>query len=90
MIFESVDDKLKALGFIKGDDSVFGFTFVRAYGKFGGIQKVIFENNTLISYDSTIPDYKGQGFKAVGLKDDELILFYKKIKQWRKKHEHNK
>lgn len=89
MIFDSVDDQLKKLGFVIGEENSSSFILLRAYGKSGGVQKVIFENNQVLSFDSTIPDYKGQGFRAVGLTEQELILIIKKIKQWRKKHEHN-
>ena len=89
MIFEAVDTKLRNLGFVIGEENDTGFQLLRAYGKFGGVQKVIFENGQVSSFDSTIPDYKGQGYKAIGLTEEELYLILKKIKLWRKRHEHN-
>lgn len=91
MIIESIDRKLDNLGYKLYHIGSTGFTYLKQHGAHGGTQKVCYtaESDDLLSYDPEIPGYNGYGYSAVPIPASELIIFYKKIKEWRKTYGSN-
>lgn len=86
MLFRTVDDKLRDLGFIKETEDEHGAVYVRTDNGLGFQQMVSLlrkasGKHILQSYDRYLFDCEGVGNTCVGLTYKELRLFTKKMKQ---------
>lgn len=84
--FKSTDDKLKDLGFIKLEDSVYGLMYEKNYTSYRHkvfIGKKSNENVILQSYDPDRFDPDNIGNICVGLTYVELKLFIKKMEEFK-------
>ncbi len=85
-IFESVDDKLRGLRFIKTEDNEYAVTYERLDTKYKFVQVVALLHKAsgkhiIQSYDASLGDDKGIGNTCVGLTYEEARLFLKKMKK---------
>lgn len=84
--FETVDDKLNNIGFVKVNEDKYGVEYERKNDEFNYTQVVSILHkasgrHVLQSYDKDLMDKEKIGNVGVGLTGYEMKLFLKKMKQ---------
>lgn len=85
-LFETVDDKLNNIGFVKVEENKYGVEYERKNDEFNYTQVVSILHKAsgrhiLQSYDKDLMDEAKIGNVGVGLTGYEMKLFLKKMKQ---------
>lgn len=85
-LFETVDDKLNNIGFVKVNEDKYGVEYERKNDEFNYTQVVSILHKAsgrhiLQSYDKDLMDKEKIGNVGVGLTGYEVKLFLKKMKQ---------
>ena len=85
-LFETVDDKLNDIGFIKVEEDKYGVDYERKNNEFNYTQVVSIIHKAsgkhiLQSYDKDLMDEEKIGNVGIGLTGYEMKLFLKKMKQ---------
>ena len=85
-LFETVDDKLNNIGFVKVNEAKYGVEYERKNDEFNYTQVVSILHKApgrhiLQSYDKDLMDKEKIGNVGVGLTGYEMKLFLKKMKQ---------
>ncbi len=85
-LFETVDDKLNNIGFVKVNEDKYGVEYERKNNEFDYTQVVSILHKAsgrhiLQSYDKDLMDEEKIGNVGVGLTGYEMKLFLKKMKQ---------
>lgn len=85
-LFETVDDKLNNIGFVKVNEDKYGVEYERKNDEFNYTQVVSVLHkasgrHVLQSYDKDLMDKEKIGNVGVGLTGYEMKLFLKKMKQ---------
>lgn len=85
-LFETVDDKLNNIGFVKVNEDKYGVEYERKNDEFNYTQVVSILHkasgrHVLQSYDKDLMDKEKIGNVGVGLTGYEMKLFLKKMKQ---------
>ena len=90
-LFKTVDEELRAIGFVKIDEDKHGATFER-YNKVLNYTQVVsimykeFGNHIIQSYDKNLMDDKKIGNCCLVLTYREMILFLKKFSKIKRKY----
>lgn len=85
-LFETVDDKLNDIGFVKVEEDKYGVDYERKNNEFNYTQVVSIIHKAsgrhiLQSYDKDLMDEEKIGNVGIGLTGYEMKLFLKKMKQ---------
>lgn len=85
-LFETVDDKLNGIGFVKVNEDKYGVEYERKDDEFNYTQVVSIIHKAsgrhiLQSYDKDLMDEEKIGNVGIGLTGYEMKLFLKKMKQ---------
>lgn len=85
-LFETVDDKLNNIGFVKVNEDKYGVEYERKNDEFNYTQVVSIIHKAsgrhiLQSYDKDLMDKEKIGNVGIGLTGYEMKLFLKKMKQ---------
>lgn len=85
-LFETVDDKLNDIGFVKVEEDKYGVDYERKNNEFNYTQVVSILHKAsgkhiLQSYDKDLMDEEKIGNVGIGLTGYEMKLFLKKMKQ---------
>lgn len=85
MVKNKLEKALNQKGWVLLNYSDKGFEYVKKYGEYDGVQSVRYNpENGFMSLDPGIPSYSGEGYVAAPVDTEDLLLFYKKIKEWRR------
>lgn len=85
IVKNKLERALESKGWVLLNESEKGFEYIKKYGEYGGVQSVRFTPETgFLSLDPGIPSYSGEGYVAAPVDTEDLLLFYKKIKEWRR------
>ena len=85
MVKNKLEKALNQKGWVLLNYSDKGFEYVKKYGEYDGVQSVRYNpENGFMSLDPGIPSYSGEGYVAAPIDTEDLLLFYKKIKEWRR------
>lgn len=85
IVKNKLEKALESKGWVLLNESEKGFEYIKKYGEYGGVQSVRYNpENGFTSLDPGIPSYTGTGYSAAPINDEDLMLFYKRIKEWRR------
>lgn len=85
-IKDKIENSLNARGWVLYHEGDTGFTYVKKNGFYGGVKKVCYtggNQDELYCFDPELPGAT-HGFTATPLDTEELLIFYKRIKEWKK------
>lgn len=85
-IKDKIENTLKENGWVLYHESDTGFSYVKKNGEYGGVKKVCYTGGAqdeLYCFDPELPGVS-HGFTATPLKTEELLIFVKRIKEWKR------